>query len=136
MRCVFPWRYSILHLSPQAGGGRAGESSAKSDVRQGAMAVALPRRLGIDGEIVGRLRAPQRQRVLGLVVAWFPRLRLGNVIDIAGIFGEAAPRVLHVMEIVGAEHVAAESPAPGVALVGHAGGAEADVVDRADVPAA
>src|ERR1700736_6387912 len=65
-----------------------------------------------------------------------PLLGAWDVIDVAGIFGKAAPRVLDVVEIIRAEHVAAEAPAFHVTLVGHVGGADADVVDRAHVPAA
>src|SRR5215211_3518142 len=98
--------------------------------------LASTRRFGVLDEIVGRLGPPHRQRVLRFVIAGFPRLRLGDVVDIAGILREAAPRILHVMEIIRAQHVATETPALAVAFVGHAGGAEPDVVDRAYVPAA
>ena len=65
-----------------------------------------------------------------------PAHLLRDVVDIAGIFREAAPRVAHVVEIVRAKHVAAEAPTLGLALVVHAHGAEPDVVDAGHVPAA
>src|SRR5262245_55199021 len=49
-------------------------------------------RFGVLNKIVGRLGSPQRQRILGLVVAGLPRLRLRDVVDVAGVFGKAAPR--------------------------------------------
>src|SRR5712691_13114769 len=76
----------------------------------------LLRGLGVDDEIIGRRGPPQRERVLGPVALRLPLLGPGNVIDVAGIFGEAAPRVLHVVEIVRAEHVAAEAPSFDIAL--------------------
>ena len=58
-----------------------------------------------------------------------------NVVDVAGILRVAAPRIADIVEVVRAEHVAAEPPAVGEALLGHVARADADVVDRADVPA-
>ena len=65
-----------------------------------------------------------------------PAVFLRDVIDVAGIFREAAPRIHDVVEVVRAEDVAAEAPAFLVALVVHAHGAEADIVNAGDVPAA
>src|SRR5438067_13676946 len=72
----------------------------------------------IDDEIVRRDRPPQRHGVLGLVMLRLPLDRLRDVVDVAGVFGEAAPWILDVVEIVRAEHVATEAPAFGEALVG------------------
>ena len=82
----------------------------------------------------GDVRTPQVERSPPAAGPRLPVLVDRDVVDVAGIFRVAAPRIAHVVEIVGAEHVAAEAPAVGEALVGHVGGADADVVDRADVP--
>ena len=58
-----------------------------------------------------------------------------NVVDIGRILAPAAPRVSHVMEVVGAEHVPAHTPARSEAFVGHLHSAEPDLVNAANVPA-
>ena len=47
------------------------------------------------------------------MVAAFPVAVGRDIVDVGGIFGEAAPRVADVVEVVRAEHVAARVPSPG-----------------------
>src|SRR4029079_11243826 len=81
----------------------------------------------VDRKFARHLRTPEIKRILRLVIGGRPTLVLRNVVDIARIFGEAAPRVAHVVEIVGAKHMPPETPAFGPALVVHAHGAQADI---------
>src|SRR6516162_7740433 len=69
------------------------------------------------------------------MIGALPVVIVGNVIHVGGIFAIAAPRVAHVMEIIGAEDVPAKTPAGGEALVRHLHRAEPDIVDRGYVPA-
>ena len=94
------------------------------------------RRFGVEREFARHIRPPEIERILRLVVGGRPALFLRDVVDVAGIFRETAPRIAHVVEVVGAEHVTAETPAFGPALVVHAHGAEPDIVDARDVPTA
>src|SRR3989338_7639629 len=56
--------------------------------------------------------APAEERVALGEVAWLPRARLGDVVEVVVVLGEASPRVAHVVEKVRADDVADEAPAP------------------------
>ena len=70
------------------------------------------------------------------MAAGLPVLLGRDVVDVAGVLRIAAPGIPHIVEVVGAEDVTAETPALAVALARHVHGAEPDVVDAAHVPAA
>src|SRR6516225_8022029 len=92
--------------------------------------------LTIKREIGRWLGTPQIEGVFWCMVAGLPALRGRDEVDVAGIFRVATPWILDVVEIVGAQHVTAEPPAPGIALARHVHGAEPNVIDAAHVPAA
>src|SRR5262245_25368513 len=73
--------------------------------------------LVIEREISGWHRAPHVERILGRVIGALPIVIDRDVVDVRRVFGVAAPRVAHVVEIVRAEHVAAHAPAGDVAFV-------------------
>ncbi len=56
--------------------------------------------LVIDREFARHVRTPEIERILRLVVGRRPALVLRDVVDVAGIFREAAPRVAHVVEVI------------------------------------
>src|SRR5882757_10021587 len=72
---------------------------------------AEPSRLGVVGEIVGRGRAPDVERILGRVVAALPVAIGGHEIDAGRIFAERPPWVADIVEEVGAQDVPPETPA-------------------------
>src|SRR4029079_13859210 len=90
----------------------------------------------VDRELARNVGTPEVERILRLVVGGRPAFVLRDVVDVAGIFRETAPRITHVVEIVRAQHMTAKTPALGPAFVVHAHGAEADVVEAGDVPTA
>src|ERR1700721_995563 len=92
-------------------------------------------RLVVMNEVLGDIRAPGIEGIVRGVIPRRPVAGGGDVVDIGGIFAETSPRILHVVEGFRAEHVAAQAPAFGEALVEHVHGAGADLVDRADIPA-
>ena len=96
---------------------------------------AARRALVIDDEIVGHRRSPDVERILGRIVARGPFDVGRNEVDVVRIFGEAAPGIAHVTEIIRADHMAAHAPAMRIPAVGHLLHAEPDLVDARDVPA-
>ncbi len=103
--------------------------------RSRASRVAASSRFVVEGEICRRDRPPDVERVVARMVTRVPVEIRGDVVDVGRIFRIAAPGVADVVEIVRAQHVAAEPPAGGETAVRHLHGAEADLVDRAHVPA-
>src|ERR1700722_12266361 len=91
-------------------------------------------RLVIMNEILGDVGAPRVEGIIRQVVARGPVAGHRDVVDVGGIFAEAAPRILHIVEVVRAEHMAAPAPTFGKAFFQHVHGAGADFVDRAHVP--
>src|ERR1700691_5526965 len=89
----------------------------------------------IDGEVHWRGWTPDIEGIMRRIVFGLPVAVGRDIVDISGIFRIAAPGVAHIMEVVRAEHMAPEAPAGAEALVRHLHGAEADLVDRADIPA-
>src|SRR2546426_2076744 len=71
---------------------------------------------------------------LGGMIAVLPVLVDWDVVDVAGILRITAPWIADVVEVVGAEHVTAKSPALSEALFGHVACADADVVQGAHIP--
>src|SRR6266550_9634745 len=72
----------------------------------------LPARRGfvVDDEVVGHRRAPDIERVGRRMIGRLPVDIGGNEVDIVGIFGEAAPRIAHVAEIVRTDDVSSDAP--------------------------
>src|SRR6478672_9952149 len=98
------------------------------------LAAARTLRLVIVNEVLGDVRPPRIEGIVRGVIPRYPVAGGGDVVDIGGIFAEASPRILHIVEVVRAEHVAAQAPAFDEALVEHVHGAGADLVDRTDIP--
>src|SRR6185312_4728347 len=98
-------------------------------------ATARTSRLVIVNEVLGDVRAPGIEGIVRWMVSRGPVAGRGNVVDIGGVFAEASPRILNVVEVIRAEHVSAQAPALRKALFEHVRGAGADLVDRAHVPA-
>src|SRR6185436_16072576 len=80
------------------------------------------------------VRTPQVKRVLRRPVAALPLHSGGDVIDVRAVFGKRSPRVLHVVEIVRAEHVPPGAPAARVAARRHLRGPAPHVLDAGHVP--
>src|SRR5579863_8490517 len=58
-----------------------------------------------------------------------------HIVDAGRIFAERPPRIADIVEEVGAEHVAPESPPSREPFAQHMHGAPPDLIDRANVPA-
>src|SRR5262245_19246076 len=91
--------------------------------------------LEIPAEILRHRGAPHIEGVLRRVVLRLPVRVARAVVDVAEVFGEAAPRIADVVEEVGADDVPAEAPAVAVALLQQAAGADADLVHVGDFEA-
>src|SRR4030095_12299457 len=86
-------------------------------------------------EVIGRRRTPDVERVFRRVVFRAP-VEIGrNEVDVVRVFGEAAPGVAHVIEVIRADDVPPDAPPIGVAAVLHLLHAKADIVESGDVPA-
>src|SRR4030095_13219682 len=86
-------------------------------------------------EVIGRRRTPYIERVLRRVVFSAPVEVGRNEVDVVRVFGEAAPGVAHVIEVIRADHVPPDAPPVGVTAVLHLLHPKADIVESGDVPA-
>src|SRR5215471_2064805 len=86
-------------------------------------------------EVRWRVGTPDIEGIFGGMIASLPVDVGRNVVDVAGIFGIAAPGVADVMEIIRAEHMTAETPARAVSLRRHLHRAKPDRLHRTRVPA-
>src|SRR5436305_2042788 len=99
---------------------------------------ALPCRGGnlvIDDEVIRRRRSPDVERILERMIGALPFDVGRNEVDVVRVFGEAAPRVLDVTEVVGSDHVPPDTPAAHIAAVRHVLHPQANLVDALDDPA-
>src|SRR3954470_23802349 len=91
-------------------------------------------RFVIDGKILRRLRPPDVERILARMITGSPVHVRRDVIDIAGIFAPAVPRIANVMEVVGAQDVAPQSPARPITLSRHLHRAKPDRLHGTGIP--
>src|SRR5207237_10868679 len=99
---------------------------------------ALPCRGGnlvIDDEVIRRRRSPDVKRILERMIGALPFDVGRNEVDVVRVFGEAAPRVLDVTEVVGSYHVPPDTPAAHIAAVRYVLHPQANLVDALDDPA-
>src|SRR5207302_10009917 len=91
--------------------------------------------LVIDDEVIRYRRTPDVERVRGRVIRRLPFDIGGDEVDVVRIFGEAPPRIAYITEIIRSDDVPADAPAVEIPAIDHLLHAEADVVQRRDIPA-
>src|SRR6478609_9804121 len=86
-------------------------------------------------EIRRNVRPPGIERILRCMIVCWPITLSRNVVDVSGVFRETSPRILHVMEVVGAKHMTAKAPTLRKAFLEHMHGTLTNFVHGAYVPA-